>query len=123
MVSSIVSSLLTSSLLMISVMTILWIDRDGDLLRHHWRIVRDVRAVCENHLQAVIARRQLHRNFGLAAAEMPVLLVHWDRHAGGRCIGVDDQMVMAGVHIGGTCGRHPHTRESKLDQHRALYVL
>src|ERR1700704_6093747 len=52
--------------------------RDGDRLRHHRRHQRDVSPVAEYQLKGVLALRQGHHGFGLAAAEMLVIIVGGD---------------------------------------------
>jgi len=54
-------------------------DMNGDALRHHRRLVRNMAPVAENELQRVVSLGQGDRGLGLAFAEMNMMFVGRDR--------------------------------------------
>ena len=96
-------------------------DGDRDLLGRHHRIERDVQVVTQHQLQRVLARRQRQRGFGLALAEVPDVVGGRQRHAHvlGQ-VGVDQQVVVAGVLDLDAGGRDAHAREAEHHGDRPL---
>src|SRR3954449_3791968 len=70
---------------------------DGDLLRIHRRRVRHVIVIAENQLQRMLARWQLDARVRLTRAEVQMVAIRGYLLIERRQVGVDQQMVMAGV--------------------------
>src|SRR5579862_7066524 len=68
--------------------------------------------IAEEELQGVFARRQLDAHFGLAGAEMEMVLVVRDRLIERRQVRVDDEMVMPGIGAIDAGGRDAGTAQS-----------
>ena len=73
---------------------------DGDALRHHRRIVRNMVLVAHQELERVRARRQLEHRLRLAQAEMQVVAVVRDLLAERREFCIHQQVVVARVGLG-----------------------
>ncbi len=83
------------------------------------RVVRDVQVVCEQELQAVAARRERHRRLGLSLAEVHVVRVGRDRQVERRRVGVDQQVMVAGVLHRDAGGRDAHAAQAEAHGHGA----
>src|SRR5271168_3059604 len=99
---------------------------NGDLTRIERGIMRHVPAICHEKLERVLARRQLDHSFGLATAEMEMLLIVRDRLVEWRQIYVDQQMMVTGIRNERSRRRHaevpgakPHLKPGGMD-HRAV---
>ncbi len=77
--------------------------RHADIDNHHTgvdgRVMRNVRRVPEQQLERVAAPRQGHGGFGLARAEMQVVLIVRDRLIQRRQRRIDEKMVMSRVRL------------------------
>ena len=77
--------------------------RHADIDNHHIRVdrrnVRNMRRVPEQQLERVAAFRQGHGGFGLAGAEMQVVLIVRDRLIERRQRRIDEKMVMSRVRL------------------------
>src|SRR6202030_763935 len=97
-------------------------DRDGDLPGNHRWIVGDVILVSEQQLQGVLAGCERgERRLGLALAEVHDLVGRRQRcgRIGGR-VGVDEQVVMAGVFELHSRRRDTHALQTELHPYRAV---
>src|SRR4051795_5087335 len=88
-------------------------DMDGDLLRHQWRIMRDMVAIAHQDLQRVGTRWQVDNRFGLAKPEMQMVLVVRDWLVQRRQGRIDQQVMVAGVRLIGSSGRHAEVAGTK----------
>ena len=88
-----------------------------DALRHHgWR-VGNVILVAHQKLQRMVAGLERDFRFGLSGAEVQMVEVARDRLIERRQIGVDQQMVMAGVLAIRSRGRDPHVPQPEIERH------
>jgi hypothetical protein len=105
------------------------LDRDGDYLGNDRRVVGDVVHVTEHELKSALAGRQLKHGFGLAAAEMNMVLVGRKRvfkligaiFALAQRRAIDQEAMMAGIVLLGTGWCHAHA--VKLAAERLTSVL
>ena len=71
--------------------------------------------VTDHQLQGVLARGQLEAGLGLAAAEVTMMIVGWNRLTGRRqLIGIDQQMVVAGCGALDASRGNAHATEPEL---------
>jgi hypothetical protein len=78
-----------------------------------------MRPVSQHELKRVFSGRQFNKRLGLPGAEMKMLLVLRDRFIRvQRLIGVDQEMVVAGVRRLDSRGRDAHAREAELHPER-----
>ena len=70
--------------------------------------MRDMPVIPKQQLQCMRPRGQSELRFGLPGAEMQMVLVVWDRLVERGQIGVDQQMVMAGIRSFDPRGRDSH---------------
>jgi len=75
----------------------------------------DMLVVGENELQRVLALRQLQLHLGLAGAEMDVIGIVRERRVERRSLGVDDEVVMAGIGFCHARRRDAHIAQAETD--------
>jgi hypothetical protein len=72
----------------------LLVNENRDLIGNDRRLVQEMARVGEHQLQSVRSWRERDDRLGLAAEVMAMFLVHWDRTAAYRRIGVNEQMMV-----------------------------
>jgi len=88
---------------------------DLDRLGHYWRVVRYMVGVAEEQLKRVLAQRKVNCCFGLARSEMQMIEVIRYRLIQRRQLGVDQEMVVAGVGLFDARRRHAHVGKTKMN--------
>src|SRR5262245_3117844 len=99
-------------------------DGNADLLRYDWRLEQSMLGIAEHELKRMRAGRQFEPHFGLAGAEVQVVLVLRDRLVWvERRIDIDQQMMMSGVlrRIAGS--RNPHVAQPEAAPEAAFDAL
>ena len=77
--------------------------------------MRNMTLIAQQKLQGVLSGRQAHLGLGLACTEVQVIEIVWNRLIQGRQLGIDQQIVVAGILSIGTCRRHPHAAQPKMN--------
>ena len=88
---------------------------DLDRLRHYGGVVRYMIGVAEEQLKRVLAQRKVNCCFGLARSEMQMIEVIRYRLIKRRQLGVDQEMVVAGVGLFDARRRHAHVGKTKVN--------
>ena len=100
--------------------------RHADIDNHHIRVdrrnVRNMRRVPEQQLERVAAFRQGHGGFGLAGAEMQVVLIVRDRLIERRQRRIDEKMVMSRVRLVHAGRSHTHLLKSEAHRESGRHI-
>ena len=83
-------------------------------VRKQRRGIGKVVLVAQQQLKGMIARWQGHFGFGLTCAKMQMIEVAWDRLVQWRKFGIDQQVMMTGILLVGSCRRYPHSLQTKM---------
>src|SRR4029077_11854862 len=84
-----------------------------DWLRHDRGGVRHMALVAEQELQRVYSQWQRHSCFRLPGAEVQMIEVIRDRLVERGQLGIDQEMVMAGIGLFDACWRYAHIDQTK----------
>jgi len=90
-------------------------DTDPEGFGHQRRGMRNVSLISQEKPQGVLSGRQAHLSFGLAGAKMQVIEIVWNWLIQWGQFGIDQQMVVSGIFSIGTCWRHPHPAQPKMN--------
>src|ERR1700722_4769184 len=93
---------------------------DCDTLRIKRWLVWDVVLITQQHLQCMLAWRQIEARLGLAEPEVKVIAIVWDRLIERRKIDINQRVVVTGVGLVDARGRDARTAESHSNPEGAL---